>query len=181
VLAGAISGLIAGLAFAGAHALIITPVWGRMMMGLVFGVVAGAVAGWAFGELQPDIANATLRSGLQYGFVLWLSVVPVTLGDGALRANGFAYSHRGATDALGVVVAILGGALLGVMRGRGRRAVVACAAAALVVTLAVGGPVPLARNVRTVEILFALLLASLVGGAMVGLLQPRLRPPFAPR
>jgi len=175
------AGLLAGLAFAGAHAVIITPVWNRMVMGLVFGVVAGAVAGWAFGELQPDIANATLRSGLSFGFMLWLSVVPVTLGDAALRANGFVYAHRTASDALWVVVALAGGVVLGVLRGRGWRAVVACAAAALVVTLAMGGPVPFARNVRTVEILFAVLLASLVGGAMVGLIQPRLRPPYAAR
>jgi hypothetical protein len=173
--AGAIAGLVAGLAFAGAHALIITPVWSRMFGGLVFGVIAGTVAGWAYGELQPEGMAATLRTGLTYGLMLWLSIVPVTLTNAWLRATGFAYEHRTATDVIAVAVAIAGGVVLGVLRGKRRRAVVASALAAVVVTMAMGGPVPVGRNVRTVEILFGVLLASLIGGAAVGIIEPRLR------
>jgi len=178
-IAGAVAGLLAGLAFAGAHAFIITPIWSRMAMGLAFGVVAGAVAGWAYGELQPAGTGAGVRTGLAYGVMLWLSVVPVTLTNAWLRANGFAFAHRDATDAIALVFAIAGGVTLGVLRGRGWRSIVACAVAAVVVTLAMGGPVPVGRNVRTVEILFAVLLASLVGGMAVGVLEPRLRRCFA--
>lgn len=180
-MAGAIAGLIAGLAFATAHAFIITPVWSRMIGGLVFGVIAGAVAGWAYGELQSANTAASVRTGLAYGVMLWFSVVPVTLTNAGLRATGFAYEHRDITDAIAVVFALAGGAMLGRLRGHGRRAVLASAVAALVVTMATGGPVPVGRNVRTVEILFALLAASLVGGLMVGILEPRLRALLARR
>ena len=173
VIAGAIAGLAAGLVFAGAHALIITPIWNRMIGGLVFGVLAGAAAGWAYGELSRD-EEASVRSGLAFGVMLWLSVVPVTLTNAALRANGFAYAHRDITDAIAVTLAVAGGLTLGWLRARRRRAMIACAVAALVVTMAMGGPVPVARNVRTVEILFAVLLASLTGGAIVGVIAPRL-------
>ena len=144
-----------------------------MIGGLVFGVLAGAAAGWAYGELSRD-KETSVRSGLAFGVMLWLSVVPVTLTNAALRASGFAYAHRDITDAISVTLAVAGGLALGWLRARQRRAMVACAVAALVVTMAMGGPVPVARNVRTVEILFAVLLASLIGGAVVGLLAPRL-------
>lgn len=150
-----------------------------MIGGLVFAIIAGAAAGWAYGELQPDDAPASVASGLRYGVMLWLSVVPVTLVDAALRASGFAYAHRDATDAVAVVFALAGGVGLAVLRGRRRRAVVACATAALVVTMAMGGPVPVGRNVRTVEILFAVLVAALIGGAGVGVIEPRVRAIFA--
>lgn len=141
-------------------------------MGLVFGVVAGATAGWAYAELRPN-APASLKSGLAFGVLLWISVVPVTLTNAALRASGFAIEHRTLTDAIAVVLALAGGAALGWLRTRRMRAVLACSAAALVVTMAMGGPVPVGRNVRAVEILFAVLAASLIGGAVVGLLAPR--------
>ena len=171
VAAGAIAGLLAGLAFALAHAFIITPIWNRMAVGLVFGVIAGAVAGWALGELMPEV---NLRRGLTYGLLLWLSVVPVTLSNAALRANGFAYTHRTLTDAIAIVLALAGGITLGWIRGRRWRAVLSSGIAAVVVTMAMGGPVPVGRSVRAVEILFGVLLASLLGGAVVGLLAPRI-------
>lgn len=175
VIAGAIAGLVAGLVFAGAHAFIITPIWNRMIGGLVFGVIAGAAAGWAYAELLPSAVSSSLRSGLAYGFMLWLSVVPVTLTNVALRANGFAHEHEALTDAIAVILAGAGGTALGWLRSRRWRAMLACAVAAVAVTMAMGGPVPIGNGVRPVEILFAVLVASLIGGAVVGLLQPRLR------
>ena len=176
VIAGAIAGLVAGLTFATAHAFIIEPIWSRMFGGLVFGIIAGAASGWAYAELLPSNESGSLRSGLQFGFMLWLSVVPVTLTNTALRASGFAHTHEALTDAIAVVLAVAGGVTLGWLRGTRRRAMVACAVAALVVTMAMGGPVPIANGVRPVEILVAVLAASLIGGAVVGVLEPRLRP-----
>ena len=143
-----------------------------MIGGLVFGVIAGAAAGWAYAELEPA---ASLRSGLVYGMLLWLSVVPVTLTNAALRSNGFAIEHRAMTDAIAIVLAVAGGVAVGWLRRRTWHATVACAVAAVVLTLAMGGPVPVGRSVRAVEILFAVLVAALIGGAIVGMLEPRLR------
>jgi hypothetical protein len=170
--AGALAGLTAGLVFAGAHAMIITPIWNRMIGGLLFGVIAGAAAGWAYGEVQPE---STLRSGLMFGALLWLSVVPVTLTNARLRSTGFARAHEMSTDAIAVALAIAGGAALGWIRTRRSRAMFAYAVAAVVVTMAMGGPVPVGNSVRAVEILFAVLVASLIGGGAVGVLEPYVR------
>jgi uncharacterized membrane protein len=169
VLAGALAGLTAGFAFAGAHAFIITPIWSRMFGGLVFGTIAGTASGWAYAEIQPE---SSLRSGLLFGILLWLSIVPVTLVNSGLRTTGFAHAHETITDTIGIVFAIAGGVTLGWLRARRRRAMIACAVAAVVLTLAMGGPVPIVNGVRPVEILFAVLVASLVGGAVVGMLEP---------
>jgi len=174
VLAGAVAGLTAGLTFATAHAFIITPIWDRMVGGLVFGMLAGAAAGWAYAELQPPASTGSLRSGLAFGVLLWLAVVPVTLANAPLRTSGFAHAHESLTDAIAVVLAVAGGAALGWLRAARLRAVVACGAAAVVVTMAMGGPVPVVNGVRPIEILFAVLAASLIGGAVVGALTPRI-------
>jgi len=176
VMAGAVAGLAAGLTFAAAHAFIIEPIWSRMFGGLVFGIIAGAASGWAYAELQPANDNGSLRSGLTFGFMLWLSVVPVTLTNTALRASGFAHTNEALTDAIAVVLAVAGGVTLGWLRGPRKRAMLACAVAALAVTMAMGGPVPIRNGVRPVEILMAVLVASLIGGAVVGLLEPHMRP-----
>lgn len=173
-LAGAIAGLAAGLAFAGAHAFIITPVWNRMIGGLVFGVIAGAAAGWGYAELQSRDSHSGVRWGLTYGVLLWLSVVPVTLVNAALRATGYAQAHVAVADTISVVLALIGGATLGWIRTRRLRAAIACATAAIVVTMATGGPIPVGRSVRAAEVLFAVLFAALIGGVVVSLIAPRL-------
>ena len=74
------------------------------------------------------------------------------------------------------MLAVAGGVTLGWLRGPRKRAMLACAVAALAVTMAMGGPVPIRNGVRPVEILLAVLVASLIGGAIVGLLEPHMRP-----
>ena len=143
-------------------------------MGLVFGVVAGSIAGWGFAELTRE-SPRRLALGVTYGFVLWLGAVPVTLADAWFRSIGFTQARRGWADTISFVLAIAGGAVLGVLRGASRRAIVAGAAAVLAITMAMGGPVPVGRSVRALEILFAVLAACVIGGVTVAYLEPRLR------
>jgi len=174
IIGGGIAGLGAGLAFAGLHALIIVPIWSRMLMGLVFGIATGLAAGWGFAELTQD-SPKRFRLGVSYGFMLWLAVVPVTLANSWIRSTGFNRTHETWTDVISFGLAILGGAALGLLRGKSRRAIVAGAAAVLFLTMAMGGPVPVGNSVRAVEILIAVLLASVVGGVSVAYLDPLLR------
>ncbi len=125
LIAGAIAGLLAGLAFAALHALIIVPIWDRMLMGLAFGAGAGI------------------------------------------------------TDAIAVLLAVSGGVAVAWLRARRVRSAVAMSLAALCLTLAMGGPVPVARSVRAAEIYLAVLVASLFAGVVLGALEPRLRRPSA--
>lgn len=173
MLAGAIAGLSAGLVFATAHAMLIVPIWDRMMGGLAFGVVAGAGAAWAFTELYPE-AQATLRSsayaGARFGGMLWLAAAPATVVDAALRTTGVTGS--GSLRWLEVPVAVLmfvtAGALLGRSRRPTRRAMAAGAVATLLLGLAMAGPVPIMRSPRAFLIFLAVLPAALVAGGVVG-------------
>lgn len=171
MLAGAIAGLSAGLVFATAHAMLIVPIWDRMMGGLAFGVLAGAGAAWAFTELYPD-AQATLRgsayAGARFGGMLWLAAAPATVVDAALRTTGVTGSVRWLEVPVAVLMFVTAGALLGRARRPTRRAMAAGAVATLLLGLAMAGPVPIMRSPRAFLIFLAVLPAALVAGGVVG-------------
>lgn len=177
LIAGSLSGLAAGLVFATAHALLIVPIWNRMTFGLTSAAVAGLAAGWAFVELgfgrpsadQPRSWSADAAAGLRFGALLWLAVVPVTLADTALRLAGIAPRFELLAVAVAVCLAIAGGALLGLRLGGTRRAMVAGAAAALLLTIAMAGPVPLPNGRRAVAIFLSVLPACMTAGVVLGL------------
>lgn len=171
MLAGAIAGLGAGLVFATAHALLIVPIWDRMMGGLAFGLLAGAAAAWAFTELYPE-AQATLRSsayaGARFGGLLWLAAAPATVVDAALRTTGVTGSARWLEVPVAVLMFVAAGALLGRSRRPTRRAMIAGAAATLLLGMAMAGPVPIMRGPRAFGIFLSVLPAALIAGAIVG-------------
>ncbi len=173
LIAGALAGLAGGLLFATAHAFIIVPIWSRLASGLLSGVAAGVVAGWAYTELRFD---ASITSGAQFGALLWFAVTPVTLVDAVLRALGFANRYEIVEVVVAVALALAGGAFLGQWRARRRRAIISGAAAALVLTMAMAGPVPIARNARALGIFLAVLPAALISGAVLGGLSRAFRP-----
>lgn len=172
MLAGAIAGLGAGLVFATAHAMLIVPIWDRMMGGLAFGVLAGAGAAWAFTELYPD-AQATLRSsglaGARFGGMLWLAAAPATVVDAALRTTGVTESVRWLEVPVALIMFVTAGALLGRTRRASARAMIAGAVATLLLGFAMAGPVPIMRSPRAFGIFLAVLPACLVAGAIVGI------------
>jgi hypothetical protein len=177
LIAGFLSGLAARLVFAAAHALIIVPIWSRMAFGLTSAAVAGLAAGWAFVELgfgrapahQPRSWAAYAAAGLRFGAVLWLAVVPVTLADTALRLAGIAPRFELLAVVVAVCLAIAGGAILGSRLGGTRRAMVAGAAATLLLTVAMAGPVPLPNGRRAIAIFLSVLPACMTAGLILGL------------
>jgi hypothetical protein len=171
VVAGAVAGVLAGLVFAVLHAIIIVPIWDRMMGGLAFGAIAGAVGAWAYHELypaaEPTFGNAALR-GAVFGVLLWLAVAPATLADAILRAAGVLPR----LELLGVVIALvitIGiGALWGWRRTRRQRGAAAVATATLALLIAMAGPVPIGRSIWAFGIFLAVLPASIIAGIVVG-------------
>ena len=177
LIAGFFSGLAAGLIFAAAHALLIVPIWNRMAFGLTSAAVAGLAAGWAYVALGFDRASAgqprswtmDAAAGLRFGALLWLAVVPVTLADTALRLAGIAPRFELLAVVVAVCLAITGGALLGLRLGGTRRAMVAGAAATLLLTIAMAGPVPLPNGRRAVAIFLSVLPVCMTAGLILGL------------
>lgn len=183
VVAGGLSGLAAGLVFAAAHALLIVPIWDRMAFGLASAAAAGLAAGWAFvalgfdpaGADRPTSWGAYAAAGLRFGALLWLAVVPVTLADTVLRLAGLASRFELLAVAVALGLAVGGGVVLGSRFGRTRRAKVAGAAATVLLTVAMAGPVPLPNGRRAVEIFLSVLPACLTGGLLLGLAVRALR------
>lgn len=169
-IAGALAGLGAGLVFATLHALIITPIWNRMFGGLFGATLVGAVVGWFYAELMGDeprpLAAETARASL-FGALLWLAVAPVTLVDAMLALpRHLEY----VAVAIAVVLALLAGGLWGRLRTRRWRGTIAGAAATMALTMAMAGPVPIRKSVWALGIWLAVLPASVVAGALLGLI-----------
>jgi hypothetical protein len=177
VIAGGLSGVAAGLVFAAAHALLIVPIWNRMAFGLTSAAAAGLAAGWAFVELGFDPTGADrpppwrtyAAAGLRFGALLWLAVVPVTLADTALRLAGIAPRFELLAVAIAIGLAVGGGLILGSRFAGTRRAMIAGAAATLLLTLAMAGPVPLPNGRRAVAIFLSVLPACMTAGLILGL------------
>lgn len=171
VAVGALAGVGAGLVFATAHAFIIVPIWDRMATGLAFAAVAGAVGGWTFTELYPQEsgtrAAAAAAAGARYGALLWLAVSPVSAVDAALRRGGILPRYELVGVGVAVVLALATGALFGWYRTRRRRGVMAGAAATLLLTITMAGPVPIGNSPRAFSIFLSVLPASIIGGTIL--------------
>ena len=171
-LAGLASSVAAALVFATAHSLIIVPIWNRVAGGVALAAIAGAACGQAFSAIHPDAAHHGVKRavylGARYGALLWLAVVPVSLVDAVLRVAGIARRYDPLTDIVAVLLALAGGWFLGHRIGRTRRAAAWGALATLLLTCAMGGPVPIARNLRAFGIWLAVLPACVVAGTILG-------------
>lgn len=177
LIAGGFSGIAAGLVFAAAHALLIVPIWNRMAFGLTSAAAAGLAAGWAFVELgfdptsadQPSPWGSYATAGLRFGGLLWLAIVPVTLADSVLRLAGVAPRFELFAVAVAIGLAVGAGLLLGSWLAGTRRAMIAGAAATLLLTVAMAGPVPLPNGRRAVAIFLSVLPACMIAGLILGL------------
>jgi hypothetical protein len=176
ILAGALSGVAGALLFATLHAFIIVPIWDRMTSGLISGAIAGAAAGWAFAEFYPGaIRTRSMRNvgvGAGFGALLWLAVTPVTGVDAILRAQGLASENELVAVAVAVIVALAGGSTLGWLITRRFRGALAGAAAGMLLTIAMAGPVPVGRSTRAFHIFLAVFPAAVLGGIALSLFSP---------
>ena len=183
VAAGALSGLVGALLFATAHAIIIVPIWGRMSSGLVTGPMAGAVAGWALVELMPAVLVAgtarALALGAGFGGLLWLLVTPVTLVDAVLRHFGVQEGAELGEVTVAVTVAGMSGGAYAWWRTRRWLATFAGGLATVVLTVAMAGPVPIARSPRALGIFASVLPVAMASGMVLAAVvrrASRLRP-----
>jgi hypothetical protein len=176
ILAGALSGFAGALLFATLHAFIIVPIWDRVTSGLISGAIAGAAAGWAFAECYPEaLRTRSVRNvgvGAGFGALLWLAVTPVTGVDAILRAQGLASEDELVAVAAAVIVALAGGGTLGWLFTRRFRGALAGAAAGMLLTIAMAGPVPVGRSTRAFHIFLAVFPAAVLGGIALSLISP---------
>jgi hypothetical protein len=182
---GLLSGLVGALLFATAHAFLIVPIWTRMGSGLVFGALAGTAAAWALLENYPTLMEAPPRQaawvGARFGGILWLLVAPVTAADALMRAVGIAPRFELFAVGVAVVLALGSGATFGWRQTRSRGGMISSALATLALTLAMAGPVPVARSPRAFAIFVAVLPAAVLAGGVLALVAQWLHNLRTPR
>ena len=187
----AVSGLgiaLLGLAAFGlAHALIIVPIWTRLVGGAPFAAGAGVALAWAFEVLALHRRNQSIGAGVQFGAVMYVTLLPATAFEAAMRWTGLRALDW--TDVIpAVALALLSGAVAGRLLtqdrpegshysrtdGPRREAVIAFAVAALALMFASAGPLPVARSVRGARLSLAIAPICLVAGAALAFLRARL-------
>jgi hypothetical protein len=144
-----------------------------MGSGIVFGALAGTAAAWALLENYPTLMTLPRREaarvGARFGGVLWLLVAPVTAADALLRAVGIAPRFELIAVGVALVLALGSGATFGWRRTRSRRGMISGAVATLALTIAMSGPVPVARSPRAFGIFAAVLPAAVLAGSILAL------------
>jgi len=185
LIAGAVTGLLGVALFGVIHAATIVPIWTRLSGGIPFAVGAGLAIGWAFFELPGSARlNVGVMRSLAFGFLLWATLIPMTVFGVIIRAAGI----HGQDDAWEVVVELLLTFVTAIATGRlisgCWRAALALGVASLALTLAQAGPIPVINSGRAASLFAALgvvYLVSMIALAYIASLVSRLLRTPAPQ
>lgn len=178
-LIGCILGFVSLGLFAGLHALVVKPVWTELAKGIPFVIAIGVTVSWAFHEFAKSVPKrVSAGGGLRFGALIWLSALPATALANVVRV-------RTGDDpsllvyAAALALAVAGGALALHMATKAQRAAIAGAVAATVLLAMAGGPLPVLRGGRVVELWVSLLVLEALGGVVLAWLYRRYVSPVA--
>lgn len=179
ILIGCILGFVSLGLFAGLHALVVKPVWTQLAQGLPFVIAIGVSVSWAYHEFAKPVRRRTSAAGgLRFGALIWLAALPATALANIVRVQTSA-SPSVLVYAAALTLAGAGGALALWLVTRSRRAALAGAVAATVLLAMAGGPLPVLRGGRVVELWVSLLVLEAVGGVVLAWLYRRYVSPVA--
>ena len=169
--AGVATGLASALAFATVHALLIVPIWTRMLNGVAIAILTGIAIAWAMDATATARGPLTVAGAGRFGGALWLTLTPATILENGLRLAG-----RRIPESLGVAaavsLAVISGGCVGWFVARRRSGVPAWAGASLALTLAMGGPIPVVNSTRAAW-LYAAFLPMCAGAAITSVIAQR--------
>jgi hypothetical protein len=184
---GALLGVFGVLAFGTVHALLIMPIWGRLAGGLPFTIAAGTALAWAYREFSRSRPRR-VTTGIAFGAIVWLSLLPMTAFALWLRRSGLRPSFGDAEIAIELILAAASGALAvwlaaaktatgnasvtacvsaGWLACRSRMGALTMAIAMPVLTAAMAGPVPAGNSVRAAALFATFLPIYLAAGAVL--------------
>ena len=167
---GAGVGLFGLLAFGSVHALLILPIWTRLLGGAPFALAAGVALAWAFEELNRTRGWRSATDGLRFGAVMYATLAPATAFDTTLRLVG-ANRDRILLTVIEMALAALAGGAAGWRFARTRRTALIFATAALALTFVSAGPLPLAQSARGAQLAIAIAPICMLAGAMLAVLR----------
>jgi hypothetical protein len=181
VLIGTALGFVALGLFAGLHAIVIKPVWSELAQGIPFVIAIGVSVTWAYHEFVKTVPKAVCSTGgMRFGALMWFSALPAIALASWMRVKYGTASPPAWLDAVAAVLALAGGALALWSVTRSRRTAIAGAIAALVLLAAGGGPLPVIRGGRVLELWFGLFVLETLGGALLAQLYKRWGRPSSP-
>jgi hypothetical protein len=169
---GAGVGLFGLIAFGTVHALLILPIWTRLLGGLPFALATGIALAWAFDEVARIRSWRSAAAGVAFGAIIFATLAPATAFSNALRLAGF---HAGDwPGTLGsIALALASGTCAGWMLTRDLTATSAVAVATFTLTLASGGPIPVANGPRAAWLYITFLPICTGAGGLTALLWRR--------
>lgn len=169
LIAGIAIGLLGVVLFGAIHALIIIPIWTRLLGGIPFGLVAGLAMGWAVYELRVSLqSRARVVITLAFGVLLWATLIPMTLVGVMLRVTGM-HGRDDAWEVLSeLLLTVITGAGAGLLITRRWRAALALGTASLAATLTQAGPLPVMNSARAAWLFVGLTVVYLACGLVLG-------------
>jgi hypothetical protein len=158
------------LLFGSLHALLIEPIWRRLVGGLPFAALAAVGMFWCHTELvSRKLIPGGLRGGALFGAVVWLALLPMTALAAALRVSGARASLGGMEPAIETSLAVATGGLIGLFVSRSARVTAACAVCMATVVLAMAGPIAVTVGSTQRWLLFGFLPLYVVTGSALSL------------
>jgi hypothetical protein len=162
------------LGFGIAHALLIIPIWTRLLSGMPFVMVTGVALALAFDQLPATVRTRGLISGVQFGTVMIATLVPATTLDTVLRIAGLRRADTVETAAA-LALSTATGAAAGWIWTRQPRDAVAFGVAALALLTTTHGPLPMAQSAKGLWLSLAIAPVTLLAGVVIAALHERLR------
>ena len=168
LLAGALTGLLGVVLFGAAHAALIMPIWNRLGHGIPFGIAAGLAMGWAFFEMRGvPPSKYRVISGLWFGLLMWVTLIPAT-GCGVLfRSAGWHGRHDVLEMITEVAIGFGTGAVTGRLIGTGWRRATAFGVATAVLVVTMGGPIAVTTGARPLRLFLAFAVIYTAGGIVL--------------
>jgi hypothetical protein len=171
LLTGFVIGLVGTASFGIAHALLIEPIWQRLVGGLPFAVFGGCAIAFAFQELRlAGRFTLTIRGGIFFGLILWLMPFPLTLFAAGLRWSGIRERWGDWEAVVEVTLAFVTGAALGWLVTKKWRAALALGIAVLAIALTMGGPIAIAHSHRAAYLFLSFLVIYIISGILLSLI-----------
>ena len=173
--AGLVTAAIGLLGFGTAHALIITPIWPRLLNGLPLTLLGGIALALAFDQLPAANSQHRLRSGFQFGGAMVATVLPATAVDTFLRITGIRRADN-FEAAIAVILAVGAGAAVGWLWTRRAAAALAFAAAGGALLMTTAGPLPIAQSQRGLKLSLAIAPIIIAACLAISFLHRRFQP-----
>lgn len=172
LLAGAAIGLLATLLFGLIHALTLVPIWNRLLNGIPFCLITGITIGWLRFEMQRNgILPSGVIKGLYFGFLLWLTLIPMNLLGLILRKTAIHNPENSWEVFIESTLAFLTGVTCGYFIIKRVRFIIAFGLASLTLALTQAGPVAVMNNIRSAWFFVALGIVYIFSGYVFELIE----------